>query len=31
MTDKEVGNFEEGEIKVIDEENYIMSDSYFNF
>ena len=22
-------NFEEGEVKVIDEENYILSDSYF--
>ena len=33
MTDtrKEVENFEEGEIKVIDDENYILSDSYFNF
>lgn len=24
-------NFEEGEIKVIDDENYILSDSYFSF
>lgn len=24
-------NFEEGEVKVIDDENYILSDSYFNF
>ena len=24
-------NFEDGEIKVIDDENYILSDSYFNF
>lgn len=24
-------NFEEGEIKVIDDENYILSDSYFKF
>ena len=32
MTEAEdIGNFEEGEIKVIDEENYILSDSYFNF
>lgn len=32
MTDiKLEENFEEGEIKVIDEENYILSDSYFNF
>ena len=34
MTDKENvdrENFEEGEIKVIDDENYILSDSYFNF
>ena len=30
MTDP-AANFEEGEIKVIDEQNYIMSDSYFKF
>ena len=32
MTDiKQEKNFEEGEIKVIDDENYILSDSYFSF
>ena len=30
MTDP-TANFEEGEIKVIDEQNYILSDSYFKF
>lgn len=34
MTEKEAKeelDIEEGEIKVIDDENYILSDSYFNF
>ena len=29
--EKDLENFEDGEIKVIDDENYILSDSYFNF
>ena len=29
--DAEEIDIEEGEIKVIDDENYILSDSYFNF
>ena len=31
MTDPAAANFEEGEIKVINEQNYILSDSYFKF
>ena len=32
MTEHEdLSNIEEGEIKVIDDENYVLSDSYFNF
>ena len=31
MAEEDIGNFEEGEIKVIDDQNYILSDSYFNF
>ena len=29
--DADPADFEDGEIKVIDDENYILSDSYFNF
>ena len=31
MTDQEQNLFEEGEIKVIDDQNYILSDSFFKF
>ncbi len=31
MSEEEDQQFEEGEVKVIDDENYIIADSYFQF